>query len=235
MTSKESESAKFIDLHGHSGPNKTAPIEDLRIYSYSPQINDLPKEGQYFSAGVHPWRLKEALNSFEEVKKLCRMESCLMVGEAGLDRAIDSDLATQEKVFRWHIELANELNKPLIIHNVRCLSEIFRLHKSYPGHTAWVLHDFNGTIKDMNDCHERRVYTGLGPRFYESSNAKISSTILNNKVDLEYIFFETDDRRDLEISDIYREFAKRQELDLADLKEQIWHNLRRLLGKNLTT
>ncbi len=234
MTSKESESAKFIDLHGHSGPNKTAPIEDFCIYSYSPQINDLPKEGQYFSAGVHPWRLTDALASFEEVKKLCKVNLCLMVGEAGLDRAIETNLKIQEKVFSWHIKLANELNKPLIIHNVRCLSEIFRLHKAYPGHTPWILHDFNGTMKDMTDCHERTIYTCLGPRFYESSNAKISSTILNNKVDLEYIFFETDDRRDLKVSDIYCEFAKRQELDLSDLKEQIWHNLRRLLGKDLT-
>ncbi|EPZ50654.1 hydrolase, TatD family [Bacteriovorax sp. BAL6_X] len=235
MTSKESESAKFIDLHGHSRPNKTAPIEDFCIYSYSPQINDLPQAGQFFSAGVHPWRLSGAKESFEQVKKLSHMELCLMIGEAGLDRAIDTDLKKQEKVFSWHIELANQLNKPLIIHNVRCLSEIFRLHKSYPGHTPWVLHDFNGTLSDMNNSHERRIYTSLGPRFFESSNAKISSTILNNKVDLEYIFFETDDRRDLKVSAIYREFAIRQELELTELKEQIWHNLVHLLGKSLRT
>ncbi|WP_412471375.1 TatD family hydrolase [Halobacteriovorax sp. RT-1-4] len=235
MTSKESESAKFIDLHGHSGPNKTTSIEDFCIYSYSPQINDLPVDGQYYSAGVHPWKLSDAVTSFEEVKKMCRLDNCLMVGEAGLDRAIETDLREQEKIFSWHIELANELGKPLIIHNVRCLSDIFRLHKFYQGHTAWVLHDFNGTFKDLNDCHERQIYTSLGPRFYESSNAKIRSTILNNKVDLEYIFFETDDRSDVEISHIYEEFTTRQELELTDLKERIWHNLSRLLGRNLTT
>ncbi|POB14240.1 TatD family hydrolase [Halobacteriovorax sp. DA5] len=234
MTSKESESAKFIDLHGHSGSNKTTSIEDFRIYSYSPQINDLPRDGQFYSAGVHPWKLTDAVSSFEEVKKLCRLDDCLLVGEAGLDRAIETDLNEQEKIFTWHIELANELGKPLIIHNVRCLSDIFRLHKTHKDHTAWILHDFNGTIKDLKDCHERKIYTSLGPRFYESSNAKIQETILNNKVDLEYIFFETDDRSDLEISQLYKEFAVRQKLQLADLKEQIWCNLSRLLGKNLT-
>ncbi|AYF44770.1 hydrolase, TatD family [Halobacteriovorax sp. BALOs_7] len=237
MTSKESQSAKFIDLHGHQSSSKSEDRDFLYIYSYSPKINDLPKEGQFFSAGVHPWEIEDARTSFEEIKRLCGESNCLMVGEAGLDRSIvdDSDLGQQEEVFKWHIQLANELKKPLIIHNVKCLSEIFRLHKQYPNHSNWVLHDFNGSLSDIQECQRRGIAMSLGPRFYESQTARIAHTISDHKIDLNLIFFETDERGDINIQTIYEKFAQKQEIEIDDLKDRIWQNLKALLGTNLTS
>ena len=239
MTSKEYQSAKFIDLHGHNQDQKACSSEDFCIYSYSPKINDLPMEGRFYSAGVHPWQLTNAKESFEEISKLCKSNNCLLVGEAGLDRAILKDteslsLHDQEEVFIWHINLAMELNQPLIIHNVRCLSDIFRLHKSFPKHGPWILHDFNGSYEDTLECIKRGIFMSLGPRFYESSNAKIARAVAHNKLDLDYIFFETDERRDIKVQEIYQQFAKLQKIELSYLKERVWKNLEALLGSNLT-
>ncbi len=233
MTSKESQSAKFIDLHGHRASHGPTSESEIHIYSYSPKINELPYPKQYFSAGVHPWRLEDAENDFKQIKSLCLDENCLMVGEAGLDRAIETPIKDQRNIFEWHIKLSMELEKPLIIHNVRALDEILALHKLYRPKQAWVLHDFNGNEIQMNSCHEHGIYTSLGPRFYESKTAKIAKHLLKNKVKLEYIFFETDDRNELEIKRVYEEFARIQDVDLHDLRKKICHNLTRLLGKNL--
>lgn len=233
MTSKSSQSAKFIDLHGHHPLGQTQQNEVVAIYSFSPQINDLPSPGQWFCAGVHPWKLNHFNEDFELVKKLANQDNCLMIGEAGLDRSIDTELGKQEEIFCQHIELAIAMDKPLIIHNVRSLNDVLRLHKKYKKHTSWVLHDFNGSMQEMQSCHERKIYTSLGPRFFESSTAKIAQTILNNSIELEYIFFETDDRADICISAIYEKFAEIQKIDLNELKEQICNNFKALLGKNL--
>ena len=73
----------------------------------------------YGAAGVHPDDTKE-LNeeNFDIIRRAAMHEKMLAIGEIGLDYYWDaSDHETQKKWFLRQLELARELDKPVIIHS----------------------------------------------------------------------------------------------------------------------
>lgn len=76
------------------------------------------RPGLYPTAGVHPHDAAGAGPAvLEEIEALCRREDCVAVGETGLDYFKEySPRERQRAAFRWHIELARRIAKPLVVH-----------------------------------------------------------------------------------------------------------------------
>ena len=77
------------------------------------------REGLYGTAGLHPHEAARFdASTREAIAGLCAREDCVAVGETGLDwfkewAPRDQQLAS----FRWHLQLARDLDKPVIIHS----------------------------------------------------------------------------------------------------------------------
>ena len=71
------------------------------------------------AVGFHPHDAKDCDDAaFAEIARLAREERVVAVGEIGLDYHYDhSPRDVQRAVFERHIELAKELDKPVIVHN----------------------------------------------------------------------------------------------------------------------
>src|SRR5689334_23930520 len=72
----------------------------------------------YASAGIHPHDA-EGVGAGERdaIEALCRRDDCVAVGETGLDWFKRfSPREAQLENFRWHLELARSLDKPVIVH-----------------------------------------------------------------------------------------------------------------------
>ena len=103
-------------------------------------------ESIYFAAGIHPGELE----SFDRdlLLEFARDETCVAIGECGLDyfRLPDSEVeaykARQKELFVTQIELALELDKPLIVHIREASNDAFEILKNYPN-LRGVLHCFN--------------------------------------------------------------------------------------------
>lgn len=85
----------------------------------------IENENIFYSVALHPADNKEEFNEalekqnkyFEKLKLLANNEKCLAIGECGLDYFYDdSEKENQKIIFRKHIELAEELNLPLMLH-----------------------------------------------------------------------------------------------------------------------
>lgn len=74
--------------------------------------------GVFPTAGIHPHDAAEATTADRvAIETLCRRDDCVAVGETGLDFFKEySPRADQEENFRWHLELARTLDKPVIVH-----------------------------------------------------------------------------------------------------------------------
>lgn len=90
------------------------------------------RPGLFPTAGIHPHDAKDSdAAARARIEELCRREDCVAVGETGLDYFKEySPREAQLENFRWHLELARELDKPVVVHSrdahedtVRCLSE----------------------------------------------------------------------------------------------------------------
>ena len=92
-------------------------------------------EGLFPTAGVHPHDVEEPWEDVrEEISALCAREECVAVGETGLDYFRDySPLEAQRDWFRWHLELATKLDKPVIIHCREANEDTARILSEYPG------------------------------------------------------------------------------------------------------
>ena len=71
------------------------------------------------AVGFHPHDAKHCDDAaFAEIARLAREERVVAIGEIGLDyHYMHSDRDTQREVFERHIQLAKELDKPIIVHN----------------------------------------------------------------------------------------------------------------------
>lgn len=100
---------------------------DLASSKKAVEIANSRPEGIWATVGFHPTdSLDFSENNWDEIKKLAQNSKVVAVGECGLEyyqrisnvksQMIDEQKEVQKKIFRKHIELAIELNKPLMIH-----------------------------------------------------------------------------------------------------------------------
>ena len=74
--------------------------------------------GLYPTAGIHPHDAARAdASALARIRELAETPECVAVGETGLDFFKEySPRAQQAESFRWHLELARELEKPVVVH-----------------------------------------------------------------------------------------------------------------------
>ena len=99
------------------------------------------REGLYPTAGVHPHDAKDSDSATRsEIEALCRQQACVAVGETGLDYFKEySPRAQQLDNFRWHLELASELDKPVVVHSRDAHEDTSSLIAEHP-RTRGVMH-----------------------------------------------------------------------------------------------
>jgi TatD DNase family protein len=93
------------------------------------------------TAGIHPHDAAGAVGSAAAmvaaragIERLCRRPECVGVGETGLDYFKEySPREQQLENFRWHLELARELDKPVIVHSRDAHEDTARLIGEVPG------------------------------------------------------------------------------------------------------
>lgn len=156
------------------------------------------EKGVYASIALHPHDVtgdgkceKEDFN-YDKFLALAKNKKVVAIGETGLDYAFcENDEKAQElqkKVFIQHLELAKEVNKPVVIHSRRTFPEILKL-----------LHDTGCMLRGVLHCYMGRwsyveEYLRLG--FYISFTGLITyardyDKVIKN-VPLERILIETD-------------------------------------------
>ncbi|AWK15375.1 metal-dependent hydrolase [Candidatus Fukatsuia symbiotica] len=74
------------------------------------------RENVAFSCGVHPLNLKENYE-YQQLLTLAAASNVLALGETGLDYHYQKDNVRQQREsFCWHIAVARQLKKPVIVH-----------------------------------------------------------------------------------------------------------------------
>ena len=95
----------------------------------------------WYSVGIHPWYIASFAASLNDSKarfeELLDHPQVLAVGEAGLDKLAEAPLTLQIEVFEYQARLAEEADKPLIIHLVKAVDELLKLkQKDTTGETV---------------------------------------------------------------------------------------------------
>ena len=120
-------------------------------------------ERVFAACAIHPTRAHELDDvARARLTEMAADERCVAVGETGIDTywlKHDAEgtapLEVQEEAFRWHIDLACESGKALMIHNREGDEEMLRILDSAPRPEHVILHCFSSPLDVAREAIER--------------------------------------------------------------------------------
>lgn len=146
----------------------------------------------YAAVGIHPENLTEEFSSecIGDLKKLIQAnDKVVAVGEIGLDYHFRSDnKEIQKKYFSEQINLANELNLPVLVHDRDAHGDTMEILKNYQ--PKGIVHCFSGSIEMAREVVRLGMYLGVGG-VVTFKNAKNIVEVVR-QMPLEVLVLETD-------------------------------------------
>jgi len=118
-------------------------------------------ENMYAAVGMHPHDAKDVTDdTLARLKELARNEKVVAIGETGLDYHYNHSLhEDQRKVFAGHLDIAEELDLPVIIHCREAFEETMEvLDNQTVGVKKIVFHCFSGSAEQAKIVLDRGYY-----------------------------------------------------------------------------
>jgi TatD DNase family protein len=121
-------------------------------------------ENMFSAVGIHPHEAKSAdQKAIAELKGLAKNKKVVAIGETGLDYHYDFSTPQQQRdCFVRHLEIAEELNLPVIIHYREAFDETVKILESDGvGVKKVVFHCFSGSAEQAKAVLEKGWYISL--------------------------------------------------------------------------
>ena len=229
MPQHSSSQPRPINIHCHhtqAGEALQILNQDLSDFVLTRHA-DTANSPKPISIGMHPWSIagQDIATALERLNILCRQTNVLAIGECGLDKCIDTPLATQTAVFRHQIELAEQIRKPLIIHCVRAFNELLALRKILKPRQPWIIHGFTGKSALAAQLLKHGCYLSFGKALLKPDSPACQTL---PHIPLDRLFLETDAATDISIAQIYAAAAKILGLDVGALSAELHRNFTRV-------
>ncbi len=118
-------------------------------------------ENIYAAVAIHPHDAKTVTaDTIDELKKLAQNEKVVAIGETGLDYHYNYSLRVdQRRVFAQHLEIAVDLNLPVLIHCREAFDETMQILDDCAGSVKKVvLHCFSGSAEQAKIVLDKGFY-----------------------------------------------------------------------------
>lgn len=125
----------------------------------------------YAAVGWHPEEAENwDENSLPAIRELAKQPKVCAIGEIGLDYYWDATYRERQKeMFRAQIELALEMDLPVIVHDREAHGDSLEIVRDYPA-LRGVFHCFSGSVEMAQELLRRGWYLGFdGPITYKNA------------------------------------------------------------------
>ena len=172
----------LIDTHSHINMIENLSIEEIlknaaennvkKIIVPAAEANDIEVvfelsqkyENVYCYLGIHPSEAKDWNDNIEKkIRTLAKSQKVVGIGEIGLDYYWDKSFVDlQKEVFIKQIEIANELNLPVNVHDRDAHRDTFDILKEHNKNSKVIMHCFSGSPEFANECIKEGWFIALG-------------------------------------------------------------------------
>ncbi len=195
----------------------------------------------YGAIGVHPSDTAELTEeSFAWLKEQCQLEKCLAVGEIGLDYYWDEpDREIQKKWFIRQLQMARELQLPVVIHSREAAKDTIDIMKEQKAEEiGGVVHCYSYTKETAKTFLDMGFYFGIGGVVTFKNAKKLKEAV--EYIPMDRIVIETDcpylapdpnrgkRNSSLNLPYVIKEIAALKGLTEEQVKEITWENAHRL-------
>lgn len=218
----------YIDCHCHR-PDSSSGIVTVISYPVT-ELKSPGITGRWpASAGIHPWLTVCGMNFVQElelVRQVAASGRIVAIGECGLDRLRGASPSRQQEIFVSQLELAEELCLPVIIHCVRCWSELLHVRKSFP-QQRWMIHGCNARPAVAAALLDAGCYLSFGAAILHSDS--LFKTLAATPGDR--LMLETDDSGE-HIKKVYDVAAAVRRVSTGELARTLQENFTVFFGKD---
>lgn len=201
----------FIDTHSHIDMIEDIALEDIiqnaknvgvkkiiipaaNESSFEPMLEICEKyENVFCMLGIFPEEVKTWTDkTYEKIINLAKNNKKVVgIGEIGLDYYWDTSFVDlQKEIFIKQIELANELNLPIAVHDREAHKDVFDIIREYNKNSDVLLHCFSGSPEFAKECVKEGFYLALGGVVTFKNAKKMKAVAV--EVPLEHLMLETD-------------------------------------------
>ena len=250
----------FIDTHCHldileSTPEETIieakqagvqrmvtiAVDEPSLDFVSSTVQEFP--AVYGSVGFHPHDASKLTKSLlQKIRQLAEEQHKLIaIGETGLDyHYMNSPAEIQQQAFRKQLQLAVELNLPVILHSREAETDTLNILQEFPVPSLGVAHSFTSSIEMAKILVDMGWYLGING-IVTFKNAEDLREVVR-WLRLEHLLLETDSpflapipfrgkpNKPAHIPAIATFIAELREISLEELAQQTTANAQRLFN-----
>lgn len=212
---------QYIDIHTHTNWNfpHIFSVKSLVKPGEPETFQDINKA---ITVGLHPWYLNAVSDQdkLDIVRKAAQSPHVIGIGECGIDMKNEIPFDHQERIFLEHLLIAEECQKPLIIHCVKAYHHFQKLIvKTKPG-IPWIFHGFNSNRQVADDLVDSGAFLSIGADLLKD-NSNIRRII--SSLPLDRLFLETDEWQQ-PVWKIYKELSTLIRKPENEIKHQLADN-----------
>ena len=140
----------------------TIAVDEPSLDFVSSTVQEFP--AVYGSVGFHPHDAAELTEDLEQkIRKLALEEKKLIaIGETGLDyHYMNSSTENQQFAFRKQLQIAVELNLPVVLHSREAEADTISILKEIPVPALGVAHSFTSSLKMAKTLLDMGWYLGI--------------------------------------------------------------------------
>lgn len=189
----------WFDTHFHIAPEKLPEAEGIFAAAQSAGVTGLIVQGTsledckptlaltngrncvYATCGLHP-HVADTPYEMDYFRKLFQNPKAVAVGEIGLDYYYDfSARDNQRKMFAEFLQLAVELDKPVVIHSREAFEDTWAIvNDCLPPAHPFEIHSFTGTLEEGEKWLERGAMMSINGMitFKKSDNVRAFNKIV---------------------------------------------------------
>ncbi|MGL2966169.1 TatD family hydrolase [Flavobacterium sp. XGLA_31] len=206
----------YYNLHTHKYTGNPDVIELVNQYPWEFDAT-IPQ----YSIGIHPWYIDEVRLELDLkiIAEKLALPECLALGECGLDKRITVPMALQTRVFEEQIVLAQEFQKPLVLHLVAAYDELIAIKKRFQITVPIILHGFSKNEQVARQLLDNGFYLSFGK--YLLRNPELKSAFLS--VPDDRFFLETDTLEEA-LTEVYELAALYKGITVNALQDRVAQN-----------
>ena len=217
----------YFNLHTHKATNQPGVLE---------LVNQYPEEFDaaipFYSIGIHPWYIDENTIELELaiISNQLQDNNCLAIGECGLDKRIETNFDLQISVFEKQLLLAQNFQKPVIVHCVAAFQEVIEIKKRLKITVPMVIHGFSKNEQIAKSLIANGFYLSFGKYLILNPALEtVFKTVPNDR-----FFLETDTIEE-GIIKVYKLAAHYKNIEITELQSTIKTNFKTVFGATITT
>jgi TatD DNase family protein len=210
----------FFNLHTHKFTDNSTITELVNQYPW-----EFDATIPFYSIGIHPWYIREERleSDLKIIAKKLALPQCLALGECGLDKRIEVPMALQITVFEKQIALAEEYQKPLVLHMVAAFDELLAIKKRLKISVPIIIHGFSKNEKVAIQLLDNGFYLSFGKYLLRNPELKaVFQSVSNDR-----FFLETDTIEET-LEEVYALASAYKGITIEEIKLQVATNWKKV-------